>query len=118
MDLLVAQNVYSLSCQGAVKLFEIASRFPPNSHKSLRDSILSSSSRICDNLLNAWQNRSDDGIFNELLERAIINVKQTMHHIDNAVIAGLLKADDAKLITTIYQRVDEKINNLKDKIGQ
>ncbi|OGC39255.1 hypothetical protein A2Y85_02785 [candidate division WOR-3 bacterium RBG_13_43_14] len=118
MDLLVAQNVYSLSCQAALKIFEIASRFPQDGHKALHDVIISTSSMVCDNLLNAWQNRTNDDIFSGMLDSAIINVKQTRLHIDHAVVAGVLKSDDAKLVRAIYERVDEKINNLKNQSGQ
>ncbi len=118
VDLLVANNVYSLSCQAALKIFEIASRFPQRDHKILHDGIISTSSMVCDNLLNAWQNRADGGIFSGMLESAKINVGQTRQYIDHAVIAGLLRPDDAKLIRAIYDRVGEKIDGLIDKSGQ
>ncbi len=118
MDLLIAQNVYSLSCQAALKIFEIACRFPQTTHKDLHDGIISTSSMVCDNLINAWQNRTNDGIFLELLDSAGINVSQTRDFIDDAIISGLLKPDDAKLIKAIYDRVDDKIKDLKNKTGQ
>ena len=73
---------------------------------------------ICDNLLSAWQNRTDNDIFTGMLDSAKINVKETRKILDHAVGSGVLNTEDAKLIRAIYDRVDQKINDLMNLSGQ
>jgi four helix bundle protein len=50
-------NVYQLSFEAAMKIFEVSKAFPKNETYSLTDQIRRASRSVCANITEAWQQR-------------------------------------------------------------
>lgn len=109
---ITTQNVYSMAFEAALKIYELSNRFPHDDPHKLHNSIIRSSSAVCSNLQNAWQNREIDDIYVDRLNLASIEANETQNKLISAVKLGYLKKEEVKKIDKTYQNVIEKIANM------
>ena len=105
------KNIYSIAFEIGLRLCKLSEYFPHEGSKLLHHKIIQYSSGVCSELVEAWQNRNDEQIFMERLDKATLYISETLNQIDFAVDKGYLDTDTG---TALY----EEYNQILDKIAE
>jgi hypothetical protein len=116
INLLLAQNVYSMATQVALKIFELSRGFPQGGPKSVRAKLISISGEVCSYLSEAWQNKNTRNVFIKNLNHASECTGQVIGLIQEAFDYDFVdEAEASKLkdqYTNILEKIDQMIENL------
>ena len=105
------KNIYSIAFEIELRLCKLSEYFPHEGSKLLHHKIIQYSSGVCSELVEAWQNRNDEQIFMERLDKATLYISETLNQIDFAVNKGYIDTDTG---TALY----EEYNQILDKIAE
>ena len=105
------KNIYSIAFEIGSRLCKLSEYFPHEGSKLLHHKIIQYSSGVCSELVEAWQNRNDEQIFMERLDKATLYISETLNQIDFAVNKGYIDTDTG---TALY----EEYNQILDKIAE
>jgi len=111
-------EVYNLSMDSAMKIFEESKGFPIEERYSLTDQIRRSSRSVCTNIAEAWRKRRYPNAFVSKLSDADAEAAETQVWLAFAVKCGYLSPALAAELTETYNRICGKlikmITNPKD----
>lgn len=105
-------DVYQLSFDVAMKIFECTKSFPKEERYSLTDQIRRSSRSVCANITEAWRKRRYEGAFISKLNDAEGEAAETQTWIEFSVRCGYLSKDEGNTIFKIYDNILGKIVNM------
>ena len=115
------KNIYSIAFEMGLRLCKLSEYFPHEGSKLLHHKIIQYSSGVCSELVEAWQNRNDEQIFMERLDKATLYISETQNQIDFAVNKGYIDTDTGTALYEEYNQILDKIadvikdpNNHKD----
>jgi len=118
VDLLTAQNIYSMAIEAALKIFELSNKFSHDGPDGLHTQLLQFSSSICENLSQAWQNRSNEQVFVDKLNDAAIDAGEIQSKIDLALKSGSLEVNVATKLNNTYENILDKIATMMNNPQQ
>ncbi|MBA7546907.1 hypothetical protein ES705_39308 [subsurface metagenome] len=103
------KNIYSIAFEIGLRLCKLSEYFPHEGSKLLHHKIIQYSSGVCSELVEAWQNRNDEQIFMERLDKATLYISETLNQIDFAVNKGYLDTDTGTVFNEGYNKMLDKI---------
>ena len=92
-----------------MQIFEITKCFPQEERYSLTDQIRRSSRSVCANITEAWRRRRYEGNFVYKLNDAEAEAAETQTWLEFAVKCRYLKAEAARPLYKLYDRVLGKL---------
>jgi four helix bundle protein len=102
-------DVYKLSFDAAMKVFQTSQKFPKEELYSLTDQIRRSSRSVCANLAEAWRKRRYEGAFISKLSDAEAEAAETQVWIEFAVKCEYLDVKTARELYRVYDQVLGKL---------
>jgi len=102
-------EVYNLSMDSAMKIFEESKGFPIEERYSLTDQIRRSSRSVCTNIAEAWRKRRYPNAFVSKLSDADAEAAETQVWLAFAVKCGYLSPALAAELTETYNRICGKL---------
>lgn len=102
-------DVYKLSFDLAMRLFELSKKFPIEERYSLTDQIRRSSRSVCANLAEAWRKRRYEAAFISKLGDSEAEAAETQTWIQFAVECNYL---DRNVAHDLYLNYDEVLGKL------
>jgi four helix bundle protein len=102
-------EVYQLSFEAAMRIFEISKRFPKEETYSLTDQIRRSSRSTCANLTEAWRKRRYRAAFVSKLSDAETEAAETQTWLKFAVECRYLEREEFQKLTETYDRIIGKM---------
>lgn len=106
-------NVYQLSYMLAMKLFELAKKFPKEETYSLTDQIRRASRSISVNIAEGWAKRKYENVFMRHLIDSNGSCEETKVWLDFARDCAYLDTREYKDIFERYNEVGAMLNSLK-----
>src|SRR6056297_171519 len=105
-------DVYKLSFNAAMKLFEISKGFPREEQYSLTDQIRRSSRSVCANIAEAFRKRKDPKAFVSKLSDAESEAAETQNWLDFSFKCHYICAEDYKNLNEEYDHIIGKLVNM------
>lgn len=105
-------DVYRISFETAMQIFEISRAFPAEERYSLADQVRRSSRAVCANIAEAWRKRRYEGSFLLRLNDAEAEAAETQTWIEFAVKCGYLETEKGRELFAIYDNILGKLVNL------
>jgi four helix bundle protein len=105
-------EVYRLSFEAAMQIFEISKRFPVEERYSLTDQIRRSSRSICANLAEAWRKRMYEASFVSKLSDSTAEAAETQTWLNFAVRCQYLDSETRSTLLKTYDRILGMLINL------
>ncbi len=102
-------EVYQLSFDAAMRIFETTRKFPKEEIYSLTDQIRRSSRAICANIAEAWRRRRYEGAFVNCLNNSEAEAAETQVWLEFAVKCNYLEAEAGRELYTIYDNILGKL---------
>lgn len=112
INLLLAQNVYSMATQVALQIFELSRTFPQGGPKSVRSKLISCSGNVCSCLSSAWQNKNTRNVFIDSLKEACIYAEQSKELVQEALDYDFMDPKIAQVLDKNYKEILEKISKM------
>ena len=109
INLLLAQNAYSMATQVALQIFELSRTFPQGGPKSVRSKLISCSGNVCSYLSSAWQNKNTRNVFIDNLNDASDYAKQSKDLVQEALDYDFVDPKIAEVLDKQYQEILDKI---------
>src|SRR5438874_9597697 len=97
-------EIYRVSFESAMGVFDASKRFPREETYSLTDQIRRSSRSICANLAEAWRKRRYKAAFISKLSDAEAEAAETQVWLEFAVRCGYLERERARALFDVYDR--------------
>jgi len=111
-------EVYQLSFDTAMKIFEVGKNFPGDERYSLTDQIRRCSRSVCTNIAEAWRKRRYPNAFVSKLSDADAEAAETQVWLAFAVKCGYLDRETAGELKEVYNRVMGKLVKMLTKPEQ
>jgi len=108
-------DVYKLSFDAAMEIFEITKGFPLEERYSLTDQIRRSSRSVSSNLAEAWRKRRYQAAFISKLNDAEAESAETQTWIQFAVKCDYITSDLGRELHQVYDQIIGKIVNMITK---
>jgi four helix bundle protein len=105
-------DVYKMSFDSAMRIFDISKRFPKEETYSLTDQIRRSSRSVCGNLAEAFRKRRYPKAFIAKLSDSEGEAAETQTWIDFAYSCKYNTSDEQKELSTTYENILGKIINM------
>lgn len=105
-------EVYKLSFESAMKIFEISKRFPKEETYSLTDQIRRSSRSVCGNLAEAFRKRRYPKAFVAKLSDSEGESAETQTWIDFADNCKYITNEEHKELSSAYENIIGKLVNM------
>jgi len=105
-------EVYQISFDAAMRIFEASKKFPYEERFSLTDQIRRSSRSVCANLAEAWRKRRYKAAFIAKLNECEAEAAETQTWIKFAVKCNYLDINFGRDIYAIYNRVLGSLVNM------
>jgi four helix bundle protein len=102
-------EVYRISFDLAMRIFEESKSFPKEERYSLTDQVRRSSRSVCSNLAEAWRKRRYEASFISKLSDAEAEAAETQVWLEFAVQCGCLKVEIGQELMASYENVIGKI---------
>lgn len=102
-------DVYRLSFEAAMKIFERSRSFPVEERYSLTDQLRRSSRSVCANLAEAWRKRRYEAAFVSKLCDAEAEAAETQTWIRFAIECGYLNKQSGQELHETYDRIIGKL---------
>ncbi|BAY84624.1 S23 ribosomal protein [Calothrix parasitica NIES-267] len=107
-------EVYKMSFESAMLIFELSKKFPVEERYSLTDQIRRSSRSVCANLAEAWRKRRYEGAFIAKLSDSEAEAAETQTWIEFAVQCKYL---DVEVGRDIYRKYNSILGMLVTMIN-
>jgi four helix bundle protein len=98
-------EVYHLSFDTAMEIFEITKSFPKEEKYSLTDQVRRSSRSVCTNLAEAWRKRRYKAVFINKLSDAAQEAAETQTWLEFAIKCNYIDEE-------IFEKLDEKYEHI------
>lgn len=102
-------DVYKLSVEAAMRIFELSKKFPKEEMYSLTDQIRRSSRSVSGQIAEAWRRRKYENIFVNKLNEAEGEAGETQVWLEYAVRCSYLTAKDGRALHRTYNRILGKL---------
>jgi four helix bundle protein len=102
-------DVYGLSFQAAMRIFELSKKFPREEVYSLTDQIRRSSRSVCSNIAEGWRQRRYEAAFVNKLNDAESEAAETQTWIHFAEECGYLSKEAEQELTQAYDHIIGKL---------
>jgi four helix bundle protein len=102
-------DVYQMSFEAAMKIFEVTKAFPKAETYSLTDQIRRSSRSVCANIAEAWRRRRYEGSFVHRLNDSEAEAAETQVWLEFAVKCDYLDSAIARELYTTYDNILGKL---------
>lgn len=117
IKLLEAHNAYTIAMNTAMKVFELSQHMPRGDPRRITEEMVHFSSTVCHNMLDAWQNRTNQPVFMEKLNAASLDAAETQKRLQAAIDAQFVKPEMALVITNSYDELIAKIAGMLKQPG-
>lgn len=107
-------DVYKLSTDAAMRLFELSKKFPREEMYSLTDQMRRSSRSVSGHLAEGWRRRRYEAAFCDKLNGAEGEAAETQTWVEYSVRCGYLTARDGREIHRIYDRILGKLVKMQN----
>ena len=111
-------NVYKLSRQMALEIFELTKEFPKEEMYALTDQIRRSSRSVGAQIAEAWAKRRYEKHFISKLTDADAESRETQHWLECATDCGYLEPKTASLLIDQYQSIGRMLGSMIAKAPQ
>ena len=105
-------EVYRLSVEAAMKIFELTRSFPQRELYSLTDQIRRSSRSVSAQIAEAWRRRKYEAAFVNKLNEAEAEAAETQVWLEYSVKCGYLAEDIGREVYTDYRHIIGKLVNM------
>ena len=102
-------DVYRLSMDSAMRIFEESKRWPAEERYSLTDQIRRSSRSVCSSIAEAWRKRRYPNAFVSKLSDADAEAAETQVWLAFAVKCGYLPASTGAELSETYDHISGKL---------
>jgi four helix bundle protein len=102
-------EVYQMSFDAAMRIFEISKKFPTEEKYSLTDQIRRSSRSVCSNIAESWRKRRYKAAFISKLNDAESEAAETQTWLKFAVQCNYLSSDTGNEMYKIYDFIIGKL---------
>jgi four helix bundle protein len=102
-------EVYQLTFEAAMQLFDLSKGFPAEERYSLTDQMRRSSRSVCANLAEAWRKRRYEGAFLLKLSDSEAEAAETQTWLEFAVKCNYLDADTGRELCRTYDHILGKL---------
>lgn len=102
-------DVYQLSTEGAMRIFELSKKFPKEEIYSLTDQVRRSSRSISANIAEAWRRRKYEKAFVNKLNEAEGEAGETQVWLEFAVKCKYLNEETGKELHQLYDNIIGKL---------
>ena len=102
-------EVYQLSVEAAMRIFEMTKSFPKEEMYSLTDQIRRSSRSVSGQIAEAWRRRKYEAAFVNKLNEAEGEAAETQVWLEYSVKCGYMESDTGKDLHTVYDRIIGKL---------
>ena len=107
-------DVYKLSVEAAMRLFELSKTFPREEMYSLTDQVRRSSRSVSSHIAEGWRRRRYDAALCDKLNGAESEGAETQTWIEYAVRCGYLLAKDGRELHRSYDRILGKLVKMQN----
>jgi four helix bundle protein len=105
-------DVYKLSVEAAMAIFDASKKFPPEERYSLTDQIRRSSRSVSAQIAEAWRRRKYEAVFVNKLNEAEGEGAETQTWLEYAVRCDYLPAATGRELHKLYDRILGKLVNM------
>jgi four helix bundle protein len=105
-------EVYKLSFEAGMKIFEISKRFPKEETYSLTDQIRRSSRSVCSNQAEAFRKRRYPKSFISKLSGSESEAAETLTWLDFAINYEYITANEHAELNSTYENIIGKLVNM------
>src|SRR5881409_614101 len=105
-------EVYKMSVETAMRVFELSKRFPKEERYSLTDQIRRSSRSVSGQIAEAWRRRKYENVFVNKLNEAEGEAAETQTWLEYSVRCGYLPAPKGRELHRKYDRILGKHVNM------
>lgn len=105
-------DVYKLSVEAAMRLFELSKKFPKEETYSLTDQGRRSSRSVSGQIAEAWRRRKYEAVFVNKLNEAEGEAGETQVWIEYAVRCGYMSRREGRELHRTYDRIIGKLTNM------
>ena len=102
-------EVYQMSVEAAMQIFEISKSFPREENYSLTDQIRRSSRSVSSAIAEAWRRRKYKKAFVNKLNESESEAAETQVWLEYAVKCGFIDRDEGKDLHVIYDNIIGKL---------
>ena len=107
-------DVYNLSVDAAMRIFELTKKFPKQETYSLTDQIRRSSRSVSSNIAEAWRRRRYEKAFVNKLNESEAEAAETQVWIEYSVKCGYWDRDTAKEVNQLYDHIIGKLVTMEN----
>jgi four helix bundle protein len=111
-------DVYKLSVEAGMAVFEITRSYPKEELYSLTDQIRRSSRSVSGQIVEGWRRRKYEAAFVNKLNEAEGEAAETQAWLEYSVRCGYLSAKRGRELHRLYDRVLGKLVNMGNHAGQ
>jgi four helix bundle protein len=108
-------DVYTLSIEAAMSLFELSKKFPREEMYSLTDQVRRSSRSVSSHISEGWRRRRYEAAFCEKLNGAESEAAETQTWIEYSVRCGYITAKEGRELHRSYDHIMGKLVNMQNK---
>ena len=105
-------DVYQMSVEAAMRIFELSKSFPKEETYSLTDQVRRSSRSVSSNIAEAWRKRRYEGSFVNKLNDAEAEAAETQVWLEYSVKCEYLEREIGKELHQTYDNVIGKLVNM------
>jgi four helix bundle protein len=102
-------DVYRMSVETAMRIFEMSARFPKEERYSLTDQIRRSSRSVSGQIAEGWRRRKYENVFVNKLNEAEGEAGETQAWIEYTVRCGYLSRKDGQSLHRTYDHIIGKL---------
>jgi|SRR5437899_13027753 len=102
-------EVYKLSVEGAMRIFEFSKTFPKEETYSFTDQIRRSSRSVSGQIIEAWRRRKYENVFVSKLSEAEGEAGETQVWLEYSARCGYLNKKDGRILHRTYNRIIGKL---------
>ena len=108
-------DVYQLSMEAAMQLFELTKNFPREEMYSLTDQVRRSSRSVSSHISEGWRRRRYEAAFCEKLNGAESEAGETQTWVEFAVRCGYVTAREGRELHRSYDHIMGKLVTMQNK---
>jgi four helix bundle protein len=109
-------NVYQVSFEGAMRVFEVVQNFPEGERRSLTEPLVRVSRMVCIKLAESWQRRRYREAFVARLYQAAAAAAETQTWLEFAVLCSYLDTQTGQELFHQYNEVLAGVRRLVDHV--
>ena len=108
-------DVYQLSFNAAMEIFELSKAFPAEEKYSLTDQIRRASRSVCANISEAWRKRRYKAVFINKLTDAAQESAETQTWLEFALACGYIERNKSEELYERYEHIFAQLKTMESK---